>query len=402
MLFQQFRKPRLILALVVFLSVVLLLWLVRGALFPFLLGLVIAYLITPLVNRLQGWMPNALKRRYLARPAAILVVYLLGIGLAAGVLAFLVPLIVDQVVSLSRAMPGLYDRGREWVEAALAQYQSRIPAETQAMIEEGARNLAGSVLRTLRDGALATFSAVSGTISWLLGLIVVPFWLFFILNEEGRATSGALSIIPSDLRSDVESMRIIVDRVLSAYIRGQLLLGLAVGVISFIGLLTLGVQFSLLLAIIAGILELVPYIGPILGAIPAVIVAFLQDPQLALWVIVLFVIIQQVENVLLVPKITGESVALHPAIIMVALVVGNALAGIVGMLVVVPLTAILRDVVHYLYIRAGEGEVEPLLALRAVGYADRATPLLLAAATPAARAQLHPPLEEEEATPEAA
>lgn len=398
MLFQQFRKPRLILALLVFLAIILLLWVVRGALFPFVLGLVIAYLLTPPVNRLQGWMPDALKRRHLARPVAILVVYLLGIGLAASVLAFLVPLIVDQVVSLSQAMPGLYERGRGWVEAALAQYQSQIPADTQVMIEEGVRNLAGALLRALRDGALATFSAVSGTISWLLGLIVVPFWLFFILNEEGRATSGALRVIPGDLRADVESMRIIVDRVLSAYIRGQLLLGLTIGVISFIGLLALGVQYSLLLAVIAGVLELVPYIGPILGAIPAVIVAFLQDPQLALWVILLFVAIQQVENVLLVPKITGESVALHPAIIMVALVVGNAMAGIVGMLVAAPLAAILRDVIHYLYIRAGDEEVEPLLALHAVGYADRATPLVVAAATPAARAAVYPPAESGEET----
>jgi len=147
--------------------------------------------------------------------------------------------------------------------------------------------------------------------------------------------------------------------VLSAYVRGQLLLMLFVGGMATIALLIIDVPFALLLGVIAGIFEALPFVGPILGAIPAVLVALLSDPASAIWVVVSFFAIQQVENLILVPRISGESVKLHPAMVMVVLVVGNELAGFLGMLVAVPITAVIRDVFKYLYLRLQDAPLGP-------------------------------------------
>ena len=124
--------------------------------------------------------------------------------------------------------------------------------------------------------------------------------------------------------------------------------------------------FALVLGLVAGIFEALPYVGPILGAIPAVIVALLAEPSSALWVAAAFFAIQQVENLILVPRISGKSVKLHPALVMVVLVVGNEIAGFLGMLVAVPVTAMIRDMFKYLYLRFLDEPLAPEEAMASI------------------------------------
>jgi predicted PurR-regulated permease PerM len=138
-----------------------------------------------------------------------------------------------------------------------------------------------------------------------------------------------------------------------------LLLMLFVGSMAIIALLIIGVPFALVLGLVAGIFEALPFVGPILGAIPAVLVALLSDPGSAIWVAVSFFAIQQVENLILVPRISGRSVKLHPAMVMVVLVIGNQLAGFLGMLMAVPITAMIRDLFKYLYLRLLDNPLAP-------------------------------------------
>jgi len=170
-------------------------------------------------------------------------------------------------------------------------------------------------------------------------------------------------LLPEQFRQDILNLYRITDDVLSAYIRGQLVLCVFIGAMTTISLMLLRVNFALLLGVIAGIFEVFPYVGPILGAIPALIVALFQSPITALWVLLAFVIIQQVENLILVPRIAGRSVQLHPAVIMVVLVMGNEIAGLWGMLVAVPATAIVRDLFKYLYLRSTDNPLSPSEAL---------------------------------------
>ncbi len=371
------RRPRLILFFIVFLLAAYLIWQARGAITPFLFGLVIAYLLVPFVNMVQKTMPRALKERNLARPVAILLVYLFALALIVASLLTIVPPIISQVQSLYENLPGLYEEARLLVDQGLAEYRDVIPPALQQRFE---RNLQGFdpmvVLDPILGGTLQAVGAVRNFVSSLVGWIVIPFWLFFILNDNAGFLKGTMRLVPQEFRADAEGIRVIIDKVLSGYIRGQLLVALEIGVLSFIGLLLVGVEYSLLLGLIAGIFGVIPFIGAILGALPAIVVAFLQEPRLALWAVLVFVVVQQIDNIIFSPRIMGRSVALHPAIIMVAIVVGTSLFGALGAIIAVPLTAVLRDIIQYIYIRIGEPLTTPVDALDRIGYGDSITPLM--------------------------
>jgi predicted PurR-regulated permease PerM len=176
-------------------------------------------------------------------------------------------------------------------------------------------------------------------------------------------------MVPHEWRADVEAVRIIVDQVLGAYLRGQLAVASILGVMITIGLTLLQVPYALLLGVATALFALVPFAGAFLGAIPAVLVALLETPQKAVLTILLFIIVQQIDNIFISPKVIGEAVALHPALIILVLLIGGTLFGVPGALIAVPGTAMLRDIVSYLYLRADEHQqVMPTQALAHVGY----------------------------------
>ncbi|HEX3032252.1 MAG TPA: AI-2E family transporter, partial [Bacillota bacterium] len=142
-----------------------------------------------------------------------------------------------------------------------------------------------------------------------------------------------------------------MDQVLRGFIRGHLLVCGLVGGLSALGLYLIGVPFALLLGIIAGILDIIPFFGPILGAVPALALALLQSWQATIYTLLLFVIIQQVEGNIITPKILGEAVGLHPLIIIFALLAGGHLWGVTGMIIALPLAAVIRVAARYMLIK---------------------------------------------------
>ncbi len=357
------RRNRLILVVLLLLLICWMLYVARSALFPYIIGLVAAYLVLPLVNFLDRRMPSRLRDRNLSRPLSILIVYLIAILFIAGVFSFLIPPVVKQGQILWKQMPELAVKGQALGAELLGKYQELIPLDIQQRIQSSLERLISTIGQALREGLTRTVSVISSTISFFLGILVVPFWLFYILNDEAKVRESALDLIPDKIEPDLLNILRITDDIFSAYIRGQLILCLFIGVMATVGLLIVGVDFALLLGLIAGAFEILPFVGPILGAIPALFVAVLQSPTTALWTLVVFIIIQQVENLFLAPKIAGESVKLHPALVMVVLVVGNEALGLWGMLLAVPLTAVVRDVFKYLYLRFSDEGVSPAEAL---------------------------------------
>jgi predicted PurR-regulated permease PerM len=169
---------------------------------------------------------------------------------------------------------------------------------------------------------------------------------------------GFQASVPPEWRADIDAVIGIVGRVFSSWIRAQVLLGLAVGVATFAGLLLLGAtvdpvfsRFAVLLAVIAGLLELLPIIGPIIAAIPAILIAATAGVEAAGAAFLLYLAIQQIENNVLVPKIQGDATNLHPSAVMLALVVGAAVAGLLGAILALPVTAAARDVYRHLFAR---------------------------------------------------
>jgi predicted PurR-regulated permease PerM len=353
------RRNRLILIVLLLLLVCWMLYVAKSALLPYVIGLVVAYLVLPLVNFLDRRMPSRLRDRNLSRPLSILIVYLIVVLFIAGNFAFLIPPVVKQGQVLWKQMPELAEQGQILAAELLGRYQAAIPLDIQQRVQSNLEKLAEIIGQALQEGATRTVSFISSTVGFFLGILVIPFWLFYILNDEAKVREGALALIPDRIQPDLLNILRITDDIFSAYIRGQLILCLFIGAMATIGLLIVGVDFALLLGLIAGAFEILPFVGPILGAIPALFVALLQSPVTALWTLVVFIIIQQIENLLLVPQVASGSVKLHPALIMVVLVVGNEALGLWGMLLAVPLAAVIRDVFKYLYLRFSDEEVSP-------------------------------------------
>lgn len=325
------------------------------AIAPFVLGLVVAYLMWPLVNRLDKKMP---------RWAAILIAYAiaaLGIGLF---LVFIVPPLIGQIQRLILSIP----RAEDWPHLAqdiTKWYEATIPADLQAPISsifkmvlpELQKNM-GEIVRGAGGWLASRLTQVFSAIAFVFGLLIIPIWLFYFLMDVRRAKTSLNRILDYRIRADFWHVWRLIDRSLSAYIRGQLTLGVIVGVAAGVGMALLDfipgieIDYILVLAIWAGFGELVPMIGAMLGAVPAVIVTlFVGGPAAALAVAGLFFVIQFSENNILVPRIVGQSVGVHPAILMVSLVVFGQALGLIGIVLAAPITAIFRDVYFYTYRR---------------------------------------------------
>lgn len=357
------HRNRLILIGILALIIGAMLYVARAALLPYILGLVAAYLVLPPVNWLDRHMPRQLWERKLARPLAIVLVYLVGIVILVGFIAFVVPIVGDQFEALWEARQDLTQKAYNLVQDWMARYHRDVPDTLRQALEDNLAQISARAAQMVQGGLTRTISAVTSTISFVLGFIVIPFWLFYILNDQAEVSAGLMTLVPERLEADVRNLLRISDDIFSAYIRGQLLLCLFIGTMATVGLMLIDVPYALVLGLVAGVFELVPFIGPLLGAVPGVIVAALVSWPTAGWAVVVFFVIQQVENLLLVPRISGRSVRLHPALVMVVLVVGNEAAGLWGMLLAVPVTALIRDVFKYLYLRFSDQEVTPAEAL---------------------------------------
>jgi predicted PurR-regulated permease PerM len=342
---------------------VALLYSARRALLPFALGSFLAYLVAPVVNGIEVRLPVALRGRRSWRGLVVVAVYTLSATALVLSLTWIVPPISTEVGRLVQRLPELgrriYDAAPYTVQTALTTYRETVPPDIQAVVDRNLQNIVPSLLSALQSGVSTTLSLALNTLSFVLGLVVVPLWMFFILRDQFDMTSAFYSLVPAVFREDVRNVLVLADSVLGAYLRGQALLCSSVGVSFTVGLLFLRVDFALLLGVIAGVLEAVPVLGPILGAIPAVLVALATSPSNVIWVVVLALALQQLENLFLVPQVQGMTVHLHPAVVMLVLVVGSEVAGLVGVILGVPLTAMFRDVVSYLYLRLADPPLPP-------------------------------------------
>jgi predicted PurR-regulated permease PerM len=353
------RFKRMLLWLAMSLLVVGMLWAARPVLVPFILGLILAYLLLPLVHWLERHMPSRLRTWGVARPLSIIVTYLLFVILVAGVIAFVVPVMARQVGNFAERLPTYSIRLQELVDKGLRWYQENIPDDWKQNIEASLSDIAQGVFTRFRDGLGAMIQSVFNSFNFLVGLVIIPFWLFYVLQDESRVKTGLIQVLHPELRPDFQRLATLIDNVLSAYVRGQLVLCIFVGGLATLALLIIGVPFAPVLGLIAGIFEILPNIGPYLGAIPAILIALATEPISAIWVALAFFAIQMIENLILVPRISGKSVQLHPALVMMVLVVGGQLAGLWGMIIAVPVTAIIRDVFLYLYLRLLDDPLSP-------------------------------------------
>lgn len=345
----QSARIRLGLVLACIGLVMVLLVLASNIVFPFVASGVLAYILYPIVSSLESWMPWRQRLPNFSRIASILTVFLVAVAVLIGATVIILPSVLAQGSQFLNEAPNYYGMVRTTLEGWGNAYASKIPEDVKVSME-GYASQSGSVLiEAIRHVLIRTLGLLTNVVSTVIGLAVVPFMLFYLLKDRESAVEGVYSLIPPEARRHANKTLDIVNRVLGAYIRAQLTLGLIVGSMVSLGLFLLGIKFSVLLGIIAGATELIPIIGPMLGAIPGVFVTLATSPEKIVWVLSLYIGLQVLENIFLVPRIQSHAVGLHPAVIMIVLMVGSEAAGLWGVLLSVPLAAVGRDVFKYFH-----------------------------------------------------
>ena len=343
------HRKRMVLVVVSMVVIFLLLYIARGALFPFVIGGVFAYVLFPAVKGLERLMPWRNRHPDAARVAAISVIYIIALTILIGLLALIIPPAVRQSTSLIEDLPTIYTEAREAVEELVERFADDIPQDVRDKAEEILADLGDTLLSVAQTALTKTLQAVANTFSFIIGLAIVPVLLFYLLKDGERLVSSSLSIFPKNARVHAREVVRIVNESLGAYIRAQLLLMLFIGLIVFIGLLLLDIDFAILLGLVAGITEAIPVVGPIIGAVPGIIVTLATDPEKIVWVLALYLGSQLLENSLLVPRIQGNAVQMHPIVIMALLIVGSETFGVIGVVVAVPVASVAREVFKYFY-----------------------------------------------------
>ena len=318
-----------LLGLVLTMAIAWALFVVRGALLLVYISALVAIGLSPLAEAAEH---HGARMRYrLPRWAAVLIIYLCIFGILLGVGLVVVPPLIEQTRALWMELPSILQRGQQWLI-------DRGVLDSNMSIGEAISKtpVAGT------DAVGTVVAAVWGFFGGIFGFVTILILSFYMLVDSQQTVRTFVRLFPRTERPRVEDACLRVTAKVSAWLGGQLLLAGIIGGSAALALWLFGVPYFYVLALIAGVGEMVPVVGPLLAAIPAVAVALTVSPALGLGVAVFFFLQQQFENHVLVPKIMSRQVGVSPVIVISALLIGGSLLGIVGAILAVPSAAILQ------------------------------------------------------------
>jgi len=340
LLLGQPKKIRLIIYLILVLSLFYFLYLVRSLLFSFILAVVITYILNPTVS--------AIERKGTPRIWSIVLVYLAVFFIATGIVIYGVPQIVEQLNCLAETIPLYAAQVHDIIESLHTSYiYLGIPDWMKQIIDERIYWLEESLLQIVRN----TVDGLINTAGYVFQILLAPILAFYILKDLHLLKEKIVSILPVEWKKDLVNLFKELDHVLGSFIRGYLLVAAIVGVLTVLAMALLGMEFALMVGIFVGLMELIPYFGPVIGAVPAVALALLESKWMAIKVTIAFIVIHQLEGYIISPKILGDKVGLHPLVVILSLLVGGKFYGLFGILLAVPVTAMLRVVVRFIFLR---------------------------------------------------
>ncbi len=313
----------------------------KAVLFPFVLSLGIAYLLDPLVA--------SLARRGFPRTVTILVLDLLVLGSIVASLVILIPKLVAEVGTAAEQILAQAPAFQTWFTSKAIPFLSRFGLDAARLSQDLLGSLPArfeGLLRTILNGLISAGTGLSNLLGQLLTLVLVPFLTFYLLRDfQSIRHQVRTLLIPVHLQRPARDVWSRIDRILSGFFRGQLLVCLLVGVLTGLGLFVVGVRYSLALGILAGSLNIIPYVGITVTLLVAVLIGlFSPSPAMAILKAVLVIeSVQVLEGSVLSPRIVGQRVGLHPAWVMLAVVVFSRFLGVIGLFLAVPVTAILKE-----------------------------------------------------------
>jgi predicted PurR-regulated permease PerM len=310
------------------------LWVARGALLIIYISGLLATGLGPLVHVIEHAAAPGTKR--LPRWLAILLIYLFIVGVLTLIGLLVVPPLIDQAQDLSKRIPELLERGQQFLI-------DHHVLDHKITLEEAVRSAPGP-----GQAAGTVASAVAGVFTAILTMITMLILTFYLLVESDVLFQAFARLFPRPDRPRVQAASLKITAKVSAWLSGQLILGGTIGVTAAIGLYLIGVPYFYVLAVLAGFGELIPIVGPIFSAVPAILLALTVSPQTALVTALFLLAQQQLESHLLVPRIMARQVGVSPVVVIVALLIGGSLLGIMGAILAVPSAAIIQVVVDEL------------------------------------------------------
>lgn len=303
---------------------------------PLLLGGVLYYVTEPI--------QRVLEKRGLPRWGSITTILILMTGVVTGLLLMIGNPIATQVNNLVENAPSIANNIQDTADYVMDNRENLPP-----QLEEFVDSISNSIQTIAVKGSTWIVSFISGAVSATFTLILVPFFFIFMLKDHEKFAPNIYKIFTGDRRTWVKNTLEDIDGVLRSYVQGQVIISSLLALMMFIGYLIIKLDYALLLAIFSFFMNMIPFIGPWVSLIPAVVVALVQKPVLVIWVGVVTLVAQQIESNLITPNIMGKTLDIHPlTVISLVLAAGN-IAGFIGILIAIPTYAVLKAVVINIY-----------------------------------------------------
>jgi len=301
------------------------LYVVRDVVAIIFVSIVVAAALDPFVDYLQKYK--------IPRSVSILLIYLIILAIFSLVIALLIPPMSEQVGQLAKNLPDYYEKIALGFNN-LSDGSGSVPSTLPEALTGLSSNLA--------EATSGVFTTLTGLFGGLISFISVLVVVFYLVVQENGIKYYFKYFLPKKYQDKIINLVDKIQAKLGWWLRGQIILCLMVGLAVYLGLTILGVKYALLLGIVAALTEIIPYIGPFIGAVPGVFIAFSDSFTKVLLVALVYFIVQQLENSVLVPKVMQKSVGLDAVIVMVAILIGGSLGGVIGALLAVPVAVIIE------------------------------------------------------------
>lgn len=347
-LLHKYWRPVLI-----FLVLVLVIWIAAvsmAVLIPFLLGILLAYLLMPLVNLMDNVLPPRNKGRKVKRVISILIIFVVVAVLFVLFMVYMGSALISASTVLVSKAPEYVTSGMEEATQWLNVFRGSMPHAVETRIEETLANFGPAAGKFAQDFVVGSITMIPATMPTIIGFAMLPFFLFFVLYDYESFQRGFLSLLSANTARHTSNVLSIIGNVLGRYIRSQLILGLIIGVLVFAGLSILQVEYALAMGAVTALTQFIPIVGPVISGVVVVILTLAIQPDKTLWALIIFIIAQVLLNAVIVNWIQGKYMQIHPAIVMVLLVVGGYVAGFWGMILALPVCATAWEI--YKYFRA--------------------------------------------------
>lgn len=314
---------------------------ISNILMPFVIALLMYYLFNPFVNYLE--------KRKVKRIYGVGILFLLVIGLLVVAVGAIFPFLRDQIASFIENFPDFIDS----IIGTVTGWVETLPfgAEIESFIEEGETFIASipdNLDQYLTDGFSGLSTVMAGVTNVVVTVITFPIILFFLLKDEKRFFNAVLGVVPPKWREDLIRVSSEINLQVGAYVKGQLIIASSIGVMMFIGFTVIGLEYNGVLAIIAGFTSIIPYIGPTLAFIPALVIALMDSWWMVLQLLIVWAVVQFIDGNLIEPNVMGKQLNVHPLTIIIVLLVMGDLIGLFGLIFGVPIYAIIKVIaVHF-------------------------------------------------------